>query len=323
MIKLPQFIEPGSRDYASYHDSLRQYNCALQRQVSEALKDSLGNNGDANFTLATTGSDGRLEKGPQSKIEIVVIGNGDYRDTSREATDFIQTQLDRSLFHPDLEFKTLGELYITGYNGNLERAYPSRVSDSRFLYGNEPLLYDARKQLHSEIVLETVGRRILERMTSEMKRAKKVCEGGKGTFKKQEICHFDLDRGVAHYDCEHTNSINRGSFKYGPLRLVQSGLTVDMIKRLRNNQVDLDLLENMPTNIVDRLNFLETEGITGLSQEELADLTNSYKFFLHQYHLAQENWRVHKKSETSFDKNSIRGRLTDIVRIVTSGRMIK
>ena len=323
MIKLPRFIQPRSRDYVSYHDHLRQYNHALQRQVSEALRDHLGDNYDANFVMATTGSDGRLEKGPQSKIEIVVIGKGDYKEKSGDALNFIENGIEGSLFHPDLEFKTLGQLYIAGYNGDIEKAYPTRVSDARFLYGNCGVLVESYRQLYSEIVMRDVGRRILDSMVSGRRRARQICESGKGSFKKQEICHFDLENGVAFYDSEHIDLPHRGSFKFGPLRLVQYGLAVELIRKLRDKDFDLDLLENMPTNTVDRFNFFETEGRTGLTQNELSDLTDSYKFFLHQYHIAQENFRVDRQNTTSFDINDVRSRLGDIVEIANSGRMIQ
>lgn len=323
MIKSPRFTQPRTRDYSSYHDHLRQYNHALQRQVTEALNDSLGENYDANFVLATTGSDGRLEKGPQSKIEIVVIGRGDYREKAKPALDLIQNGLDGGLFHPDLEFKTLDELFIAGYNGDIGKAYPTRVSDARFLYGNCGVLVGAYRQLFSELSMKEEGKSILDSMVYGRRRARQISETGKGLFKKQEITHFDLDEGVAFYDCEHVNSTHRGSFKFGPLRLVQYGLAVDLIRHIRDKNFDLDLLEHMPTNTVDRLNFFETEGRSGLSQEEIEDLSDCYKFFLHQYHLAQEAWRADKSNKTFFDRDEVKVRLDDVVRIVMSGRMVK
>lgn len=312
----PQFISPHERDYRSYHDQLRQYNLSWQRRISAAMIDCLGDGARKGYAFTSTGSDGRLEKGPQSKIEVVVYeDDSGVKDLS--AVEGVINEKFGNIFGVP-EIKRIGHGSISGFGGNPGNCYPTRVLDSKFLYGNPAFLRDAFKQLTCEFEI-TTGKRLLDNFSEKVRRAKKVSRGGKDIFKGQEVINFDLDSGVAFYDCENTNLVFRGSFKYGPLRAVQYGLTYELMKKIRNGEINHDFLDHMPQNICERLFFLETEGKTQLAHEELENLADNYKYFLWAYHCSQEAWRTERKNEVPFDPQLVKPKLDSILAVLDLG----
>lgn len=317
MITFPRFVDPRSRNYTTYHNQLEQYGLSFQRQITQALCSEFpGQEVDASYSISTTGSDGRLEKGPQSKIELVIFGYKEKQKDPETALAKVRGWLGDSLF-PEIEFKNVGRLFLSGYMGDINRPYPTRVLDSRFLYGNYRQNHAALMQIATELNLDA-GRTIIDKFKDYLRRAKKITREGKGRFKGREVTHFDLNDGVAFYDNESVG-IARSSFKQGPLRLVQFGLTSEIMRKIRNKDFDLDLLDHMPQNTVDRILFFETEGKAKLPHQKIESLVDNYMFFLWQYHLAQENWRIDRKKETGFDKIEVKERLKDLTSLVESG----
>lgn len=318
MISVPKFVDPRNRNYTTYHNQLEQYSLSFQRQITDALcSEFVGKEADAHYSISTTGSDGRLEKGPQSKIELVVFEDKEQQKGPEAELAKLREWLGDSLF-TEVEFKTIGRLFLSGYKGDINRPYPTRVLDSRLLYGNYGQNHAALMQIATELNLDE-GRVIIDKFGDYLRRAKKIAKEGKGRFKGSEITHFDLEEGVAFYDNESSTGALRSSFKQGPLRLVQFGLTQDIMKKIRNKDFDLDLMDHLPQNTVDRILFFETEGKVKPAHQKIESLVDNYKFFLWQYHLAQENWRTEEKKETAFDKAEVRERLNDLVGIVESG----
>lgn len=317
---LPRFVSPLSTSHLNYADRIRQFNRAFQRRVSDAIEAKFGYPGESDFAVFTTGSDGRLEKGPQSKVEIVVSGRKNYENEARVVENEIKRRLG-DVLDPDIEHKTLGVLYIAGYNSSLSFPFPTRVLDLRLLYGDKSVRPDALEQLRYELTLQE-GSRIIDGMNAKRRESRKVCETGTNKVKGAEFVHFDLGEGVSHYD-EKKKSPSRLSFKTGPLRLVQYGLATEILRKVRDGEFSLDFLEDFPTPISERLYFLETEGKTKLSHSEIETLAESYDYFIWQYHLSQEYFREHGQTRVDFDKKEVGERLRDLVRLVGDRRLVK
>lgn len=71
----------------------------------------------------------------------------------------------------------------------------------------------------------------------------------------------------------------------------------------------------MPKNTVEKLNRIEVEGMTSLSPLEIGDLTDSYKYFLHLYHMSQVAYREKSEIEIGFDAKDVRDRSESIVKL--------
>ncbi len=318
--KLPKFVSPLSTSYLNYGSRLQQFNSAFQRRLGDAIFAEFGNPEGSDFAVFTTGSDGRLEKGPQSKVEIVVSGRRNYE---REAK-VVEKEIEKSLgdvLDPDIEHKTLGEHYICGFNSNLETPFPTRVMDLRLLYGDESVKPEALRQLVYEIKSDE-GSKIIAGMSGKRRRARSVCEKGDNNVRGKTFIHFDLERGISFYD-EKKSESSRLSFKTGPLRLVQYGIVTEILRKIRDDSFDFELLEHLPTPTSDRMYFLETEGRTGLSHGQIESITDSYNYFLWQYHISQETFREFGQTQVHFDVKEVKDRLSDLVRLIGGGRIVR
>lgn len=318
----PRFIDPRERGYASYFDQLRQYNLRLQDRLVRTLPDEHPSEYADRFFIATTGSDGRLEKGPQSKVELIVYSPLEIRQEVKDVVDEIIDDDSLRTFDPIVEYKKLCTGKLSLYKEDPNRVFPNRVLDSRFLYGNDLLLPLALRGIADEFTAEHMNR-ILKNAKDQERYARKIAREGKANFQGNDIVHVDLHEGIAHYDDENHFGPKRGSFKYGPLRLIQTSMTRGIARRISTRDFDLDHLDDYPTNTVDRLHFLETEDLTGLTHSEIADLADNYKWFLWVYHQGQENWRLDKQTETRFDKEDGKHRLEDTLKIIEGARILK
>ena len=69
---------------------------------------------------------------------------------------------------------------------------------------------------------------------------------------------------------------------------------------------------------MEKLNRLEVEGRTLLTSSQLDDLTDCYKFFLHQYHKSQATYGQIGCSSVKFDAKEVRERLNTLESICSS-----
>lgn len=322
MVPPINFVTPKNRDYTSYHDQLRQYNISLQRYVGNSLVQRLGRCVDDGCVILTTGSDGRLEKGPQSLMEFMLLRESS-RDNLKPLKDVLDSDLNEGFYDPIFESKTLGKQVISAYKGDIDRIFPTRVFDMRFIHGNPDLVFKAHKQIYSELK-STLGGKILNKVRKDARHARHLSESGSSRVKGQEITHFDIDSGASYFDLVG-NQVLVGSFKFGPLRLVQYRLASEIIQSVIDEDANsyLDMVYHFPTNTVERLHFLEVENLSGLSHQEVEILSDCYKYFLWQYHLSQEKWRTEGEKRTQFDTKEVQERLKDTIKIATSNRILK
>ena len=319
--KGPKFIDPRGRDHISYFDQLRQYNLGLQERLAETLDDRYHSNYKDNFFIATTGSDGRLEKGPQSKVELIAYTPINSKIEIKDIVNEIIEDDEIKLFDPSVEYKKMVIGKLSLFNEDPNRVFPNRVLDSRFLYGNELLLPLTLRNIADEFT-GIYGKRIITKLKDQERYARKISREGRANFQGNELTHVNFEEGIAFYDDEDNLGPKRGSFKYGPMRLIQTSMSKGIIKKIYNKDFDLDILRHYPTNTVDRLHFFETENLSGLNSSEVSDLADNYKWFLWIYHCGQENWRLDKQSKTKFDPEDAKMRVEDTLEIMKGSKII-
>ncbi len=146
---LPEYVNPMERNYLAYHCSIKTFNLLLQERVSKFLEDEIGFNGS--YSFVTTGSDGRLEKGPQSKFELVIL----MRETPSaqdvvNATNQIVSEYNRTLFGKP-EIKNLDNDTLSYYFNNPKRVYPTRMLDMKHITGRTDFVNDVRTIFFNEL----------------------------------------------------------------------------------------------------------------------------------------------------------------------------
>ncbi len=274
MHELEEIIEavswkPSFEDhYKEYYRKIKYANHITLGAICELLNPT-------NNTICTVGSDARLEKGYASKIELTVLLNDNYENCS----NLELTKEFDSVFHPLLEFKGPKEKSYL-YLNDESRIFPTRALDLRFIMGDYNRFVQEKAKFIKEIGEDyaKIKKAIKQRRSYYLK----ILTEGSAKFKNMVIRHYDLESGEVFYDNK-----TRWGLKYGPLRAVQYDAAYNAIKFLRKNQ-DVKFLLQMPTNIVDRLWYLEGKPYLPSEIDEIAD---NYMFFIKEYHICQKDFK--------------------------------
>ena len=307
------YIDPETQDYIKYFEHLLEYNKRFQKEILRDIKEKIKLDSE-NCSVCAVGSDARLEKGPVSPIEIILFIDN-YKKCSelvKSLKEYVRVREGISLFEDGIELKNINtnEMYKckmrTGRNTGLEILSPSRIFDASYMYGSLLTYEKAKLKFVSELLFEK-GKSIFRRTKNKVKTHSKVTLTGIQRYRGQEIMHYDLNEGIVFYDSEN----NIWSFKQGPLRTIQYALTRDFVRKIREKKNFREILD-LPKNTISRLNSLKENGNLELSDMQLRDLKDSYKYFLWKYHISQLNYRNRNKNFVEFDKSEVKERCKSI-----------
>ena len=147
-MSLPLYIPPSQRDPMSYSAQLRSFNKRLQEEFSRHLEAIDLEYEDS--ALYTTGSDGRLEKGPVSNLEFVLLIEG--RTGKRKAAPLIEQlrTFKPKLTEGSVEVKVIGRDNMNRFNNQYDRTYPQRILDLAYLAGKKGIEETAKLKLTRE-----------------------------------------------------------------------------------------------------------------------------------------------------------------------------
>lgn len=352
MREVPQLVDPSEFPYERYYSSLIGRNTALhstararlnERGFLESVEEILlqqGSGSAQRIEVLTTGSDGRGEKGPRSPIDIIVLLSRHIGESAREAVGQIlgdsikllsiedQVLREQILAHPDfegVEVKNLknGPLYrFHGRDGD-HAIWPNRLIDTTPLIKKGPsLLSEAKGELWAEYKED--GRKILEIERSRRRRYAVTCRGKEGdrsiigTNRKggKELRHFDLDEGIATYDPDN----ELGSFKHGPLRLVQVALSCSIGHAIYVESANERLIQDCPGNTVNKMHFLREQGVIKASFRDVSEYADLYKYFLWLYHQSEFVFRTSGVTQHAFDSRQAQENLASLVQLEESLR---
>jgi len=149
--------------------------------------------GGNNWCLILVGSDGKQERHPQSKTEVVLLcRDSKPKDEMKETIKcLISPSTDPIEFE---EIKTLDnkEDPFSFYNGQSDRCYPDRILNSNFLLGDDDIFIQARRQVLLEMSEQgKLGKKIREELRTQLKGYKKALISGQ--YRHQII--FDENQG--------------------------------------------------------------------------------------------------------------------------------
>lgn len=307
MTKLEIF--PSERSPNTYLSALRAYNKALHLETKKLIKSQLPILSDSNgrYCLYTTGSDGRFEKSPVSKVELILLheGGDEVEEISKEVKDII---LKNNLFSPDVsENKDLRDCSASYYENKKEAVFPTRTLDAKLIAGNPQLIRGLKDKLIGEL-REEEGKRIIRKFDDNRRYARKVTENGFGNIKGISQNHFDLESGILFYQKDGV----RGT-KHGHLRSVQYRLASDIFKSIRGRKIGYDLIEEFPESTVERFNYLFFNEVSNFTSSEIDGISSAYKMALYWYHLAEENFNK-GNSETQVNPQELKEVTTEILK---------
>lgn len=266
-----------------------------------------------NTALAVAGSDGKLERHPQSKTELVVFSRKSEGNLAEDLTRWFQ----RTHKRPYAEvFDTyaptqLPELKVTGKDvlsyafNQSDLVYPDRTLNTQIIAGNPEVLTEAKRQVFIEISEDTPqGRRIRRKMNEDQLRQyrRSLVTG----MVHGHLC-FTEESPLQLYN-EDPNNYSTG-FKVPALRSVQRVLDIRLARALNLGLITIDKALTMPSNTHARI-----EWFSRVEQKPLSsDIYNAYGWFLQKYHCAQESYKEAREGVAiAYDKKTF-NRYRDVV----------
>ncbi|MGB9707575.1 MAG: hypothetical protein ACPL1D_02380, partial [Microgenomates group bacterium] len=200
------------------------------------------------------GSDGKEERHPQSKTELVIL----YQNTEDDLQKKIKLALSQ-LGDPTLlieDFKNISEGTLSFYNNDPKTIYPDRILNSILVWGDVSIYTKARIKVLLEMTEDSnQGKRIREEIKKQLSAHRQTTKTGR--FRNQVV----FDNTYQYYFESDNPKEWRHGFKMGPLRAVQRRLDLLTIEAFKKGKLTLDEIESLPTNTVERIDFFVTHGL--------------------------------------------------------------
>lgn len=314
-----------------YWQANRERVCGLNRRAAAAIKKRLSTTPlvEDQICISAVGSDGRLEKGLDSRLELQILHKDLNPHVVREIDLMlreIQVSGQPMMEDSETEVKLLGSDPVGYAFSNRSVPCPARLLDSFALFGNPDLHREAKALLVQELAGKE-GKKFLTRLKGRKKVFKNVMERGTQCWKGQEITHYDLEGGVSHFttvsDLEGNDVQVRG-FKHGPLRYVQGVIEQNLVVFVRamlgkgDSMGAAMVLNEMPTPTVEKLEYLQDVGVLTVSPQAISEACDCYLRFLQLYHLAE--WMAAKGTpQMKFDAIEAKARISTLARVLEGG----
>lgn len=259
---------------------------------------------EQNLCLIVTGSDWRLENIPEwSNLELVVVW-----DIEQARKDINLHWLLEEIIRGNpyrltaFEEKDLATDTLSCFRNESMNSFPTRVLDSRLISGCKVVYSFLRERISHEVINDS---KILKNFWNITRVQKKKMKKWEASFKWRTFKQYDLDKWIAYY-----NPVNyQENFKTWPLRVIQFTLALALLRLIRNQGQHLNFVDELPTNIPKRLEYMRDNKITWLSESEIEDLKYIYSYFLKLYHTSQYWFHAEWKTEhelSHFQKEDIK-----------------
>lgn len=251
----------------------------------------------------TTWSDGRFENKAhpwvKSNLELQLYVRG--KVSSEQADQFMRLIRDRVDFAlENLEVKNLDTDSVILYRGHPDLIFPTRTWDSVRLYWTHEWNDGISRALSAEIMENP---KFSTKFSDRLRTHRLIMETGEDRYKGEKLRSYNLEEWTFFYNPEDFQF----AVKNGPLRYVQYLLAIALMRYIRDKKEHPAFMSELPTNVIDRLEFIANESLTKKNTDEINTLRDIYAFFLYLYHEVQ--YRHFSESETEFileDRDKLR-----------------
>lgn len=276
-------------EYGGLLDCVSQIRKSELRSILKEVEDNWGEE----IALILTGSDGKGERHPQSKTEIILLSkNPNISEcVSQKILDTLSETPEKDSFE-SIEIKNLGEEPLSFYEGNPSRVYPDRILGGYYLLGDKEIFNNARRCVVEEMSNPgQLGSKIRREISSQIKAYRKTMRTG--VFRQQIV--FDPTSGIQFYFEGPDWKENRMGLKMGPIRATQRKMDL-LIAHITSGKIGAEeIAKEFPSNTSERFSFLSQRGIINTEEEEVYRL--AYLWFLREYHHIQEIFKRSGKTE--------------------------
>ncbi len=236
------------------------------------------------------GSDGKKEKGVKVDTEIVFIQSD--KSDKKLFPQYLVDEFEKITGnkYQDVFFTgkdsfpkimKINEDTLSFVNQDSNMVYPDRVLNSILICGQQMIYDQARQTVAIEMGLTPgLSGKIREGIKNQIREYLKVCQSG---ISRGQVC-FDFEKKCQYFDQKNGN-IQRYGFKHGYIRLVQRKLDLKIQTMIRDHQIDVEKVDNLPTNTFEKIDYLCP------GQRSIIE---SYLWFLQNYHDIQKEYEKNK-----------------------------
>ncbi len=238
---------------------------------------------DSWLSVFTTGSDGRLENKSYDSVdsnpELSVYTNSYISEREREEiVRKLRNWFNRALDYVEVRNPSRDTPLIV-HNGNPNLIFPTRIWDNRMLLWEIASRKTLLGTLSDEIIANPdYSRKFYHRLRNH----KSIMFTGKQVFQWEEKKLVDTSEWIIRFDPKN------GLFwvKPWPLRVIQYTLALWLMRRIRDHGHP-PFADSLPTNIIERLDFIQSNRMTSMNSDEIVNLQYMYAFFLNMHHEMQ------------------------------------
>lgn len=278
-------LAPGK--YAEYLSESNERYLLENKTILEPISDLL----DYYDTCAVVvGSDGKKEKGIKVDTEVVFIQSE--KSDRKLYPQYLADEFEKltgnkysDVFFIDKNLlpriMKVGDNTLSFVDQNPSVVYPDRILNSILVCGQQMVYNQARQTVAIEMGLTPcLSGKIREYIKNQIREYLKVCQSG---ISRGAIC-FDFEKKCQYFDQKDGN-IRRYGFKHGYIRLVQRKLDLKIQTMIRDRQIGVEKINNLPTNTFEKIDYLCP------NQKPLIE---SYLWFLQNYHDIQKKYEEEK-----------------------------
>ncbi len=271
------------------------------------------------LAFATTGSDGRFEKGTDlSPTELIIISNGS-NEKAKKIQGLFQKAIEeqkeaQSIIFPSIEVKDIAnnnarDLLSAYYESKISRVIPTRPLDALLIEGSQQIFNAYKVAFIKEVVFKKFELKKFKNdfVSYSFKTLTKDLKGEPhGTQKNTFV---DVKEGIVFY-----NGVDIKGVKYGAIRSIQYSIALQIIRHLQTltEEEAYTFLQKLPRSIDDRIQFLSDQKLLSLTAEEAKKLKETYLELLSIYIECQKKHAVEEpgsKTEVRVDKELLKGLL--------------
>ena len=260
--------------------------------------------GQSPVAVVAVGSDGKLERHPQSQTELILLKQATVPSIKAQFTSLAQSP--SNIFRNELMYARDGQTFeydvdgptpLCRVYGNPNAQYPDNLLNSSFVAGSPDVYYQMRRRLLIEMTTQdSLGKSIRDDMKEQLSAYRRCLRSG--VYRQAQV--IDPYKGIQYYHEDPNHKTTALGLKMPFLRTIQRKLDLITTQAIQKGLIDLnDVAVNCPTNTADRIRYLQDRRILSPDTDSIIE---AYQWALRHYHNAQETYRTQQKPiEVYFD----------------------
>jgi|GEM_PF-5671820 len=301
----------------------RERSDLLIREATRKIRNGLGI--DSYFqrksAILITGSIARKEAGTYSELGIMLLHRGlDKEDLSRIAegigrfalTSTGTVHMVKGMTGVDISSKAKRPVFYFDILGEL--GYQNILEGTK-VYGSDPILAEAKRMIIGDLTSAEINTSVSGGLIQHTEALVEQMGTGKRVVKNALVIDYDLQAGVCSYAPGGKGNEPK-SFK-APILAAHSWIVQNLaLLAISNPAHAARMVMSLPSNTVDKLDYIASSARLSVPTGVIADLADSYLFFLKKFQMSQHEANQGHKN-VLFDISEVKERLFALGKILS------